>query len=64
MVLFLEGVFYSKVAPTEKLWASVEGVVCLVGLGFGVGWPLIFKFHRVFSSYGFIPAFAQEDQFH
>lgn len=63
MVLFLEGLFFSKVAPTKKC-----GPVCRIvkpgRLVVCMGWSLIFKFHRVFSSYGFIPAFAREDQFH
>lgn len=64
MVQFLEDLFFSKVAPTEKMRASglrvsePGGCVCILG------WQLILKFHRVFSSYGVIPAFAQGDQFH
>lgn len=63
VVLFLEVLFFSKVAPTEKC----EPASCFGEpgrLNFVVRWLLIFKFHRVFSSYVFIPAFAQEDQFH
>lgn len=44
-------------ARSVQLIGPVEGWVVW-------GWLLIFKFHRVFSSYVSIPAFARGDQFH
>lgn len=64
MVLFLEDLFSSKVAPTEKYRPGSAMVVAPVGLIEDSRWSLIFKFHRVFSSYVHIPAFARGDQFH
>lgn len=61
--LVFGGFVFLQGRPNLKMLANVWGGKPSRFWG-SVGWLLIFKFHRVFLSYVFIPAFVQGDQFH